>query len=108
MFGGRSEGFLNVQYQWETAPAMVTSPSAETMPILQRKMKMLYHCRARCRVRGPYLRRPPVSTPAAVVSNVKPANSEVVDTEQVLCVSPARNHMESEPGFGFREKSMKR
>jgi hypothetical protein len=39
---------------------------------------------------------------------VKPANSEVVDTEQVLCVSPARNHMESEPGFGFREKSMKR
>ena len=40
--------------------------------------------------------------------NVKPANSEVVDTEQVLCVSPARNHMESEPGFGFREKSMKR
>ena len=57
MFGGRSEGFLKVQYQWETAPAMVTSPSAETMPILQRKMKMLYHCRARCRVRGPYLRR---------------------------------------------------
>ena len=45
-----------------------------------------------------------------VVNNycVKPANSEVVDTEQVLCVSPARNHMESEPGFGFREKSMKR
>ena len=40
--------------------------------------------------------------------SVKPANSEVVDTEQVLCVSPARNHMESEPGFGFREKSMKR
>ena len=43
-----------------------------------------------------------------VQTPVKPANSEVVDTEQVLCVSPARNHMESEPGFGFREKSMKR
>ena len=36
------------------------------------------------------------------------ANSEVVDTEHVIYVSPARNHMESEPGFGFREKSMKR
>ena len=60
MFGGRSEGFLKVQYQWETAPAMVTSPRAETMPTLQRKMKMLYHCRTRCRVRGPYLRSPSV------------------------------------------------
>ena len=47
-----------------------------------------------------------IGTPAQ--RSVKPANSEVVDTEHVIYVSPARNHMESEPGFGFREKSMKR
>ena len=34
---------------------MVMSPRAETIPIDQRKMKMLYHWRTRCRVRGPYL-----------------------------------------------------
>ena len=39
---------------------------------------------------------------------VKPAKSEVVDPELVIGVSTGRNHMESEPVFGYREESMKR
>ena len=31
------------------------SPRADTMPMDQRKMKMLYHWSTRCRVLGPYL-----------------------------------------------------
>ena len=55
MFVGRSVSFLKVQYQLATAPAIVISPSPETTPTDQRKMKMLYHCRTRCQVLGPYL-----------------------------------------------------
>ena len=40
--------------------------------------------------------------------SVKPAKSEVVDPELVIGVSTGRNHMESEPVFGYREESMKR
>ena len=42
------------------------------------------------------------------VAAVKPAKSEVVDPELVIGVSTGRNHMESEPVFGYREESMKR
>ena len=42
------------------------------------------------------------------VLSVKPAKSEVVDPELVIGVSTGRNHMESEPVFGYREESMKR
>ena len=42
------------------------------------------------------------------VFTVKPAKSEVVDPELVIGVSTGRNHMESEPVFGYREESMKR
>ena len=41
-------------------------------------------------------------------NSVKPAKSEVVDPELVIGVSTGRNHMESEPVFGYREESMKR
>ena len=43
-----------------------------------------------------------------IYHTVKPAKSEVVDPELVIGVSTGRNHMESEPVFGYREESMKR